>query len=65
MVNEEEHPDISIICPCYNEEEVISCFLQEIIPIVERVARPYEIIFVNDGSQDNTLKEIISAKKKI
>ena len=46
---------ISIICPCYNEELVLELFTKRITAILESTNRTYEIIFVNDGSKDNTL----------
>lgn len=51
---------ISIIVPCYNEEETISKFFSAFItdtePMREKVS--FEFIFIDDGSKDNTLKEI-------
>ncbi len=57
-------PVISIVCPCFNEEAVIDIFLKEISPILKELSHAYEIIFVNDGSTDNTLNTLISAKEK-
>jgi len=54
---------ISIVVPCYNEESVIEIFLQQITPILENLKQTYEIIFINDGSTDNTLNSMINAKK--
>ena len=51
---------ISVVVSCYNEEESLSLFYKE----MERVRKEdfqdveFEYIFVNDGSKDNTLKEI-------
>ena len=51
---------ISVIVSCYNEEESLPLFYKE----MERVRKEdfqdveFEYIFVNDGSKDNTLKEI-------
>ncbi|HEX5670640.1 MAG TPA: glycosyltransferase family 2 protein [Sulfuricurvum sp.] len=54
---------ISVICPCYNEEEVIDYFLSEITPILESTHKSYEIVFINDGSRDNTLNVLLAAKQ--
>jgi glycosyltransferase involved in cell wall biosynthesis len=54
---------ISIVVPCYNEEEVIDIFLEKIFEVLKRVGKSYEIVFVNDGSRDATL-EILKAKAK-
>ena len=51
---------ISIVVPCYNEEESIPLFYQEMIKIVEKMKKQvtFELIFVNDGSKDKTLEEL-------
>lgn len=46
---------ISIVVPCYNEEEVIEKFYDEIMKIESKMSASFEIIFVDDGSTDNTL----------
>lgn len=51
-----ETPMISIICPCYNEEEVLPIFIEKITPILQKTTLNYEILLINDGSSDNTLK---------
>lgn len=47
---------LSIIVPCYNEEEMVSIFFNEVESIDLPIKREY--IFVNDGSSDHTLEEI-------
>ncbi len=48
---------ISLVVPCYNEEEVIELFYKEIQKVKKDFDNVlFEIIFVNDGSSDNTLK---------
>lgn len=49
---------ISIVVPCYNEEESIPLFYNTIIKILANIEEDYEIIFINDGSTDNTLTKI-------
>lgn len=58
---------ISVIVSCYNEEQALPLFYEEI----ERVRKQdfegvveFEYIFVNDGSKDNTLKEIKELREK-
>jgi glycosyltransferase involved in cell wall biosynthesis len=47
---------ISLIVPCYNEEEVIEIFYKEVSKVEKTFDNvKFEIIFVNDGSNDNTL----------
>ena len=47
---------MSIVVPCYNEEEVIEKYYETTVPILEGLEINYEIIFVDDGSKDNTAK---------
>ena len=46
---------ISIIVPCYNEEEAMPIFYKEIVKVAEEMKKvDFEFIFVNDGSKANT-----------
>ena len=52
---------LSIIVPCYNEEDSIVAFYEEFISVYNSIIKydseiRYELILVNDGSEDNTLK---------
>ena len=47
---------ISIIVPCFNEQEALPIFYKTITPILENMQVSYELIFVNDGSKDKTLE---------
>lgn len=48
---------ISVIVPCYNEEEVLPLFHQEVTKELDKIANvDYEILFIDDGSKDNTMK---------
>ena len=55
---------ISIIIPCYNEEQSIPYFYEEIIKIAKNIKYDFEFIFVNDGSKDNTISIIKKYSKK-
>lgn len=50
---------LSVITPCYNEEESIDVFLQRLKPILDSLRIEYEVIFINDGSIDRTLSILI------
>ncbi|MFC1466939.1 MAG: glycosyltransferase family 2 protein [Candidatus Brachytrichaceae bacterium NZ_4S206] len=47
---------ISIVIPCYNEEEGIEKLRADLLPVVSKLAlsEPVEVIFVDDGSTDKT-----------
>lgn len=47
---------ISVIIPCYNEEEVIEKTYEEVKKVMDENKYDYEIIFVDDGSKDRTLE---------
>jgi len=53
---------LSIIIPCFNEEETIDLIYKEICNVLER-KNEFEMLFVNDGSKDNTLEKIIKLAK--
>ncbi len=46
---------ISVIIPVYNEEESVSSLHAELVSVLKGLGVDYEIIFVNDGSTDETL----------
>jgi glycosyltransferase involved in cell wall biosynthesis len=48
-------PALSVIVPCYNEEDCLPTFLQRMIAAAEAAVGPdFEIVLVNDGSGDQT-----------
>ncbi len=58
---------LSLVVPCYNEEDNVLLFYNEVIKSFKNVNFEYEIIFINDGSKDQTinkLREIASSTKE-
>lgn len=59
---------ISLVVPCYNEEESLPIFYKEICKVSEEMAQFYntafEFVFVNDGSKDKTLDILRSFAQK-
>ena len=51
-------PKISLICPCYNEAEVVGFFMEAVTPVMIEIGLSYEVVFINDGSSDETLETI-------
>lgn len=49
---------ISLIIPCYNEEASIPLFYDAVKSVLAKMDAEYELIFVDDGSTDNTLSEL-------
>ena len=46
---------ISLIIPCYNEQDALPIFYKEVTSVPSGLQYAYELIFVNDGSGDQTL----------
>lgn len=57
---------LSIIVPCYNEEETLPIFYNEILQVMKNLLYEleFELIFVDDGSKDNTMKILRELYKK-
>ncbi len=55
---------ITLICPCYNEEDVIEHFINSVSKILSQLSLEYEILFINDGSTDTTLDKLILFQTK-
>ncbi len=52
----ENQPYLSVVVPLYNEEGNVRELHRKIREAVEKIGRPFEIIFVDDGSKDGTLE---------
>ena len=55
---------ISVVVPAYNEELGIKAFNTNLIQELSKMEYNYEIIYINDGSQDNTLNIVANLAKK-
>lgn len=55
---------ISIIVPCYNEEEVLHIFYDKITEVSKGIDAEFEYVFVDDGSADKTLDILKEFSKK-
>ena len=51
-----DHKDLSIVVPCYNEEEALPIFYKTVTGVIEKMGVDCEYVFVNDGSSDGTLR---------
>lgn len=47
---------LSLVIPCFNEQEAIPIFYQETTKVLKSINRDYELLFIDDGSRDDTLK---------
>lgn len=49
-------PDLSLIIPVYNEEESLTQLIESIHSALDPLSQSWEMVLVDDGSQDNSLK---------
>jgi undecaprenyl-phosphate 4-deoxy-4-formamido-L-arabinose transferase len=47
-------PELSVVIPVYNEEAGLAKLFARLYPALDKLGYSYEIVFVNDGSRDNT-----------
>jgi glycosyltransferase involved in cell wall biosynthesis len=56
--------ELSVIIPLYNEETMIQSLHQRVEASLQLLSKPYEIIYVNDGSKDATLSILLGLRSK-
>jgi len=59
---------VSLIIPCWNEEQLVALFLSEVLDAVKDTKSDFEFIFIDDGSTDNTyaeLKKLADSDKRV
>ncbi len=54
-MSKESVTKLSIVVPAYNEQEVLPEFRRRVAKVLDGIDGPCEIVFVNDGSKDNTI----------
>jgi polyisoprenyl-phosphate glycosyltransferase len=59
MVTSLRNPELSIVIPLHNEESNIDYLFQRLTEVFDRLQLSYEIVCVDDGSQDSTLARLI------
>ena len=62
-MNPPETIEISVVVPVFNEEENLPILIPNLAEVLNQIGRPYEMIFVDDGSSDGSrkiLKEMLS-----
>ena len=48
-------PYLTVVIPVYNEQENLPALFARLTTVLDRIGKPYEILFTNDGSRDNSL----------
>ena len=57
-------PELSVFFPCYNEEKNIATTVNKAVKVLEKTAKKWEIIIVDDGSKDKTGEVALQIKKQ-
>ena len=57
-------PQLSIVAPMYNEEKNLSELFTRLTETLNQIGMTYEIICINDGSKDNTLKKVLEFSRQ-
>ena len=55
---------ITLIIPCYNEQESLPVFYEAVVTVLKEMNCNYELLFVDDGSKDQTLDVLKSLAKQ-
>ncbi|MGC4030744.1 MAG: glycosyltransferase [Tepidisphaeraceae bacterium] len=58
-----DQPYVSLVIPCYNEQENVPTLLSRVEASMNLIEKPYEVIIVDDGSTDQTPQMLADAKK--
>jgi undecaprenyl-phosphate 4-deoxy-4-formamido-L-arabinose transferase len=48
-------PEISVVIPIYNEQAGLAALFARLYPALDKLGASYEVVFVNDGSRDNSV----------
>jgi glycosyltransferase involved in cell wall biosynthesis len=55
---------LSILIPVFNEEGNLSLLYEKLVTVLKKAGRPYEVIFVDDGSSDGSLEILLDLRDK-
>lgn len=55
---------VSVVIPVYNEQESLPLLFERLLPVMENLGRPYELIFINDGSHDRSLPMLLDCRDR-
>jgi len=63
MPDPTDAPFLSLVIPCYNEEENVPTLLSRVEASLNLIGKPYEVVIVDDGSTDSTPQLLADAKQ--
>jgi len=64
----ESAPQLSVVAPLYNEARNLRLLIARLVPVLEGLGLPFEVVFVDDGSKDATLdvlREVCAADARL
>jgi glycosyltransferase involved in cell wall biosynthesis len=56
-------PLLSIVIPVYNDEDVLEELIRRLIPVAETITGDFEVIFIDDGSKDQSWRILVHLQK--
>lgn len=56
-------PELSIVAPFFNESVNVEAFFARLLPVLDGLSCSYEVVCVDDGSQDDTLERLVRARE--
>src|SRR5689334_6991282 len=63
-VQREDRPEVSIVVPVYDEEAGLAAFWARLAPALASLDCSAEVVFVDDGSSDGTLAQLVSLRHR-
>jgi glycosyltransferase involved in cell wall biosynthesis len=57
-----DRPEVSVVVPVYNEEAGLAAFWTRLAPVLASLAGTADVVFVDDGSSDGTLAQLLSLR---
>ncbi|WP_202901507.1 glycosyltransferase family 2 protein [Thalassospira australica] len=63
-IQNDTSPELSVIVPIYNEEESIKPLCDQLLSVLDELGKPFEVIFVNDGSSDRSMELLRNTAKE-
>jgi glycosyltransferase involved in cell wall biosynthesis len=63
-MSELTRPYLSLVIPCYNEQENVPTLLQRVEASLSKIGKPFEVVMIDDGCTDETPKMLAEAMKQ-
>ena len=55
---------LSVVIPVFDEEQNVEPLVEELVPVMDAIGAPYEIVLVNDGSRDRTHDRLVALRAR-